>query len=98
MVDEIYRILGPFRLERGGNEARGGADLDGLARLGMPLLSPDLDGSNYFDVHHTANDTMAQVDAATLRQALGATAVSVWLAAQHPGDWERVTAEKPPRR
>jgi carboxypeptidase Q len=97
-VDQIYRALGPLKLERGNNEARGGADLDGLTRLGMPLLEPNLDGTNYFDVHHTANDTLAQVDPAALSQAVAAYAVSVWLGAQYPGDWQRVEAAKPPRR
>ena len=88
-VDQIYRALGPLGLERGNNEARGGADLDGLAKLGMPLLEPNLDGTNYFDVHHTANDTLAQVDPAALSQAVAAYAVSVWLGAQYPGDWHK---------
>ncbi len=97
-VDQIYRALAPLKLARGGNEAGGGADLDGLARLGMPVLSPDLDGTRYFDVHHTANDTLAQVDPAALRQSVAAFAMSVWLGAQYPGTWERVAAPKAPRR
>ena len=98
VVDQIFRALAPLKLTRGNNEARGGADLDGLGKLGMPILSPDLDGMNYFDVHHTANDTLAQVDPQALRQAVAAHAVSVWLGAQYSGSWERVTTEKPPRR
>lgn len=97
-VDQIFRALAPMRLTRGDNEARGGADLDGLAKLGMPLLSPDLDGMKYFDVHHSANDTLSMVDPQALRQSTAAFAVSVWLAAQYGGDWERVTTAKPPRR
>jgi hypothetical protein len=96
-VEQIFRALGPLKLERGNNEANGGADLDGLAKLGMPMLSPDLDGTNYFDVHHTANDTMLQVDAAALKQSVAAYAVSAWLGAQYPGSWERVNTPKPPR-
>ncbi len=88
-VDQIYRQLGPLRLERGNNEATGGADLDGLVKLGMPLLEPNLDGTKYFDVHHTANDTLAQVDPMALRQSVAAFAVSVWLGAQYPGDWQK---------
>ena len=64
----------------------------------MPILEPDLDGTNYFDVHHTANDTLAQVDPAALRQSVAAFATTVWLGAQYPGTWERVDAPKPPRR
>lgn len=97
-VEQIFRALAPLKLERGNNEARGGADLDGLAKLGMPLMSPDLDGTRYFDVHHTANDTLAQVDPAALRQAVAAFAASVWLGAQYPGEWEKVTTDKPARR
>src|SRR3954471_3207729 len=98
LVEQIFRALAPLKLERGNNEADGGADLDGLAKLGMALMSPDLDGTNYFDVHHTANDTLAQVDPVALRQSVAAFAISAWLGAQNPGDWERVTTPKPPRR
>jgi carboxypeptidase Q len=98
VVDQIHRALAPLKLERGGNEARGGADLDALAKLGMPLLEPNLDGTRYFDIHHTANDTLAQVDPQALRQSVAAYAVSAWLGAQYPGTWEKVTTPKPARR
>jgi len=97
-VGQIFRALAPLKLERGNNEASGGADLNGLSKLGMAILEPALDGTNYFDVHHTANDTLAKVEPAALRQAVAAFAISVWLGAQYPGDWERVTAPKAPRR
>jgi carboxypeptidase Q len=97
-VEQMYRALAPFKLVRGDNEARGGADLDGLARLGMPVIEPGLDGTNYFDVHHTADDTLARVDPEALRQSVAAFAVSVWLGAQYPGAWERVTTAKAARR
>jgi carboxypeptidase Q len=35
-------------------------------------------------VHHTENDTLAKVDATTLRQNVAAWAVVAWLAAQSP--------------
>jgi carboxypeptidase Q len=97
-VDQIHRALAPLKLVRGGNDAKGGADLEGWSDLGMPIIEPGLDGTNYFDVHHTANDTMEQVDAKALRQAVAAFATSVWLGSQYPGSWERVTTPRPPRR
>jgi carboxypeptidase Q len=97
VVDAIFKALGPLKLQRGANDAAGGADLDGLAKRGMPLLDPSLDANRYFDVHHTANDTMAQVDPAALRQSVAAFATAAWLAAQYPGRWERVTTPKPAR-
>ena len=97
-IDQIHKALAPFKLVRGDNEAKGGSDLEGLAQLGMPILEPGLDASTYFDVHHTANDTLAQIDPTTLRQSVAAFAVSAWLGAQYPGTWERVETAKPPRR
>jgi hypothetical protein len=98
VVDQIHQALAPFKLARGGNEAGGGADLDGLAKLGMPVLSPDLDGTKYFDVHHTANDTLDRIDPAALRQSVTSYAIGAWLGAQFPGTWEKVATPKPPRR
>jgi carboxypeptidase Q len=98
VVDQIFRALAPLKLVRGDNDAHGGADLEGLGKLGMPIIEPALDGTKYFDVHHTANDTLAQVDPQALRQSVAAFAVSVWLGAQYSGSWERVTTDKPPRR
>lgn len=97
-IDQVYKALAPFKLVRGDNEAKGGSDLEGLAQLGMPLLEPGLDASTYFDVHHTANDTLAQIDPQTLRQSVAVFALSAWLGAQYPGTWERVDTPKPPRR
>ena len=98
VVDQIFRALAPLKLVRGDNAARGGADLEGLSKRGMPILEPGLDGTNYFDVHHTANDTLAQVDPKSLNQSVAAFATAVWLGAQYSGTWERVAADKPPRR
>jgi carboxypeptidase Q len=98
VVDAIFRALAPLKLQRGANDISGGADLDGLAKRGMPLLDPSLDATRYFDVHHTANDTMAQIDPAALRQSVAAFSASAWLAAQYAGEWERVMTQKPPRR
>lgn len=97
-IDQVYKALAPFKLVRGDNEAKGGSDLEGLAQLGMPILEPGLDASTYFDVHHTANDTLAQVNPDNLRQSVAVFAASAWLGAQYPGSWERVETPKPPRR
>jgi carboxypeptidase Q len=97
-VEQIFRALAPLNLARGNNEAAGGADLEGLSKLGMPILDPTLDGTLYFDTHHSANDTMAMVDPAALRQSVAAYAVSAWLGAQYAGTWQRVETPKSPRR
>jgi hypothetical protein len=97
-VDAIFKALAPLKLERGRNESRGGADLRVLSARGMAIISPDLDGTDYFDVHHNANDTLARVDPAAIQQSVAAFAVSAWLGAQYPGKWERVPTPTPPGR
>ncbi len=97
VIDQIHRALRPLKIPRGTNEAPGNADLSPLVAKGMPILGPELDGTYYLDVHHTANDTMSQIDPAALRQSAATYAVSVWLGAQYAGKWQRL-APKPPRR
>jgi Zn-dependent M28 family amino/carboxypeptidase len=52
--------------------------------LGWPALELSQDGSDYFDWHHTANDTLDKIDPLKLRQNVAAWAVMVWLAGQSP--------------
>jgi carboxypeptidase Q len=96
VIDQIHRALRPLKIDRGTNEAPGNADLSPLVARGMPILGPELDGTNYLDAHHNANDTMAQIDPAAIRQSAATYAVSVWLGAQYAGKWQRL-APKPPR-
>lgn len=97
VIDQIHRALRPLKIDRGTNEAPGGADLSPLVARGMPILGPELDGTYYLDVHHTANDTMSQVDPAAIRQSAAAYAVGVWLGAQYAGKWQRLEPKQPRR-
>ncbi len=97
VVDQIRRVLAPLKLEPGTNEAPGNADLSPIVARGMPILGAELDGTYYLDVHHNANDTMAQVDPAAIRQSAATFAVSVWMGAQYPGKWQRIEPRQPRR-
>lgn len=82
-MDRIQRALAPLGVERGHNRAAGGEDLTFLRQQGVPVASLVQDGTRYFDVHHSAGDTLEAVDAAGLRQNVAALAVFAWLAATH---------------
>jgi hypothetical protein len=56
-------------------------------RFRWPAVQIRQDGSTYFDVHHTVNDTLERVDPATLPSNVAAWAVTAWLAAQSPLDF-----------
>jgi len=51
----------------------GGADLEEMNALGMPVASLRQDGMDYFDWHHTPDDTLDKIKATDLDQA-----VAVW--------------------
>lgn len=53
----------------------GGADVDGLRRLGTPVIELQQDASRYFDLHHSADDTLDKIDPKELAQN-----VAVWTA------------------
>ncbi len=65
----------------------GGADTAPLAQLGVPIFLLNQDGTKYFDVHHTANDTLDKIDRAALSQNVAAWTTLVWLAADSDIDF-----------
>jgi hypothetical protein len=85
LLDAIGAQLAPLGVERGTNTASPGPDAGVLMRRHKwPALQLNQDGTNYFDVHHTENDTLDKVDAPALTQNVAAWAVVAWLAAQSP--------------
>ena len=81
-IDAFAEVLEPLGVERGDNEARGGADLSPLRAAGMPVLSLRQDATRYFDIHHTVNDTLTQVDPEELDQNVAAYVAAAYLAAE----------------
>ena len=85
VVAQIAAQLAPLGIAAGDNQANPGPDAGYLMRLhGWPALELSQDGSDYFDWHHTANDTLDKIDPLKLRQNVAAWAVMVWLAGQSP--------------
>lgn len=82
-IDAIGRILSPLGIVPGRGASGGGPDIGPLAAVaGMATAGLGLDGTDYFDYHHTADDTLDKVDARKLDQATAAFASFVWLAAE----------------
>ncbi len=65
----------------GAVEARGdggGADISPLAKNGVPLFAYLVEESRYFDVHHTAADTVDKVDPTDLARGAAFLATVAW--------------------
>jgi len=82
----IQRQLAPLGIILGDNAASGGADIGDLRTAGMPVVDLSQDGLDYFDYHHTADDTLDKIDPEALRQNVAAFAIFAYLAAEN--DWD----------
>jgi Zn-dependent M28 family amino/carboxypeptidase len=71
-----------------------GADLWPLRNAGVPVVELQQDASKYFDLHHTADDTLDKVDSADLDQVTGVAAAFTWGAADVVGDLGRIPDDK----
>ena len=82
LFDLIARVLAPIGVAPGSNDQPGGGpDLSPLIADGVPTLRLHQDGRDYFDLHHTADDTVDKLDARALDQNVAAFAVFAWLVA-----------------
>ena len=79
---DIANLLAPIGIAPGSDDQPGGGpDLYPLIAAGVPTLRLHQDGRDYFDLHHTADDTVDKLDAAALDQNVAAFAVFAWLVA-----------------
>jgi hypothetical protein len=60
--------------------------------LGVPGIEPLLDGSRYFDYHHTPADTLDKVDPKNLQQMVATLAVAAYYVANLSEPLDRVPA------
>lgn len=86
-ADLIAALLQPLGIERGGNEAYGGPDMRYLREAGVPMVTLRQNGTDYFDLHHTANDTLDKIAPRALDQNVAAYSVFLYLAAEMQVDF-----------
>jgi hypothetical protein len=92
--EAIAELLAPLGVERGDNEAGGGADLSPMVPARVPVAGLSQDGTYYFDWHHTANDTLDKIDPRDLDQNVAAWAAVAYGAAEMQGDFGRAPEPK----
>lgn len=87
----IAKVLEPLGIASGNNTARGGPDLKYLREAGVPIVSLLQDGQDYFDFHHTADDTFDKIAPHALDQNVAAYAVFLYLVAETTADFRETT-------
>ncbi len=74
---ELARALDPLGITSDPGRAHGGTDIGPIVALGTPVIDLEQDGTRYFDIHHTADDTLDKIDPAQLAQAIDAWTIMV---------------------
>ena len=68
----LQAALAPLGIVPGDLDKADGSDIEPLLDAGMPGVGLSQDGTYYFDVHHTPDDTLDKVDPEALRQNVAA--------------------------
>ncbi len=68
----LQHALRPLGIVPGATNLAGGPDVSEMIAAGHPGISLRQDGTDYFDLHHTPDDTLDKVDPAALRQNVAA--------------------------
>jgi carboxypeptidase Q len=83
-IAAIASLLEPIGATRVGASG-GGADIGpSVAAAGVPALSPEVDSSEYFVVHHTEADTVDRIDAGEMAKHVATLAVMAYVVADMP--------------
>ena len=83
----VGKLLQPLGIGPGHNKASGGPDISVLHKAGVPVVGLLQDGWDYFNLHHTADDTMDKVAPGDLDQNVAAYAALMYLAAEMEVDF-----------
>ncbi|HWF20486.1 MAG TPA: M20/M25/M40 family metallo-hydrolase, partial [Verrucomicrobiae bacterium] len=83
----IRAALAPLGILPGGNQSRGSSDVEPLAEAHVPAVTLEMDATDYFDLHHTADDTVDKIKPERLNQSTAAFAVFTYLAAELDGNY-----------
>ena len=82
LVNDIAAMMKSLGVEfLAKNSARSGPDLIPFRKFNIPAFALSQDGSDYFDYHHTADDTLDKINPEKLRQNVATYAVFTFMAA-----------------
>lgn len=81
VVNQIARALFPLGIVKGSTTEASGSDIGPLSASGVPTFELQQDGTRYFDLHHTPDDTLDKIDPEQLRQNVAAWTAMLSIAA-----------------
>lgn len=87
VIEKIGEVLAPLGIVTEKGKGSPGPDIGPLVAKGAPWAQLAQDGSDYFDYHHTPDDTLDKIDPAALDQQVAAYAVLAYLSAETVQDF-----------
>lgn len=88
IIESVAAMLG---LPIGTRGTNGGPDIGPIAALGVPTMRFQQDGTDYFDLHHTPDDTLDKIDPDDIAENVAAFALMAWMAANADTDFRADT-------
>ena len=86
----MHKLVAPLGIEwSDANDAKGASDMSVLGRAGMPALNLMQNSNDYFDYHHTPNDTFDKIIPEDMRYLTAAYATLFYLAAEMDIDFRQ---------
>ncbi len=94
VFEDIQKAIAPLGIVMEEGTTQGGPDIIPLANAGVPAFRLQQDGTDYFDLHHTPDDTFDKINPEAVAQNVAAWAATVWMASEADVDY-RATEEEP---
>ncbi len=91
----LAALLRPLGIAPSRQQARGGPDLKYLREAGVPVVQLYQNGWDYFDLHHTPDDTFDKIDADDLAQNVAAYTAFLYTVANMPGHFRTDSSLSP---
>jgi len=91
--DAMHREMQHLGIVRGGNEGGGGPDMIPLQFMGMPVARLEQNGEDYFEFHHTPNDTFDKIVPEEMAQNVAAWVMFTWFLADSDVDFRPQPSE-----
>jgi len=96
VTPKLDAALNPLGIALGGrNGDAEGSDIAMMTAIGVPTIELSQDGTRYFDLHHTADDTLDKVDPAQLRQNVAAWTAMLGVLANDATELGPIATEAP---
>ena len=86
LAAKVSAALAPMGIVTGATKAGGGTDVEPIiAAQKLAVVDLQQDGTRYFDLHHTPDDTLDKIDPVQLEQNVAAWAAVLTVVANEPG-------------